>query len=301
MPKSKRDRVVSLTQARKKDRAWKEGVVAQTRAAVDEFGRAYVFRAKNMRNDKFKALRESVRSKRSRFCMGATRVLRVALAQSGDDGGDDEEEEEEEEEEEGDDEEKEEKVGGGKGSGKDNSSNSNTAEEYRRGLAALAEHLRGDVGLFLTDLPHSEVLTLFASASADDFARAGSRAREAFELAEGPLVHPETGLPLAHTLEPSLRAAGLPTKLDRGVVTLLTDTVVCRKGDKLSPSQAQLLRTFGQKQARFSLRPLASWEKSTGDVVEISEKGGDAESDASDDEDDESEEEDGDGPVQIEV
>ena len=277
MPKSKRDRVVSLTQARKKDRTWKEGVVAQTRAAADEFSKAYVFRAKNMRNDKFKALRESVRSKRSRFCMGATRVLRVALAKSGDG------EEEDEDEDKGKEEENEDGDGG-------------IGEEYRKGLAALAEHLKGDVGLFFTDLPDDEVAALFAGAEADDFARAGSRAEGGFELPAGPLAHPETGLPLAHTLEPSLRAAGLPSKLDRGVVTLLSDTVVCRKGDKLTPGQAQLLRTFGQKQARFSLRLLARWEKKTGEVVEVEgEKGGGGgdDDDDSEDDNDESEEEDG--------
>ena len=300
MPKSKRDRVVSLTQARKKDRAWKEGVVAQTRAAVDEFGRAYVFRARNMRNDKFKALREAARGKRSRFCMGATRVLRVALAKSGDggedgDGGGGDEEGQE----------------GSEDKADDNSNDGNgDGEEYRKGLAALAEHLKGDVGLFFTDLPHAEVAALFAGAEADDFARAGSRAREAFELPAGPLLHPDSGLPLAHTLEPSLRAAGLPTKLDRGVVTLLSDTVVCRRGDRLSPGQAQLLRAFGQKQARFSLRLLAAWEKETGEVEEVGGEGGgggeeeeeeEEEEDSEGEEDKESEEEEDDGPIQIEV
>lgn len=286
MPKSKRDRVVSLTQARKKDRAWKEGVVAQTRAAADEFGRAYVFRARNMRNDKFKALRELARSRRSRFCMGATRVLRVALAKSGDGGEDGGEGDDEG----GDDDDEEEKE-------KEKADDNANDEEYRKGLAALAEHLRGDVGLFFTDLPHSEVAAFFAGTRADDFARAGSRARETFELPAGPLLHPESGLPLAHTLEPSLRAAGLPTKLDRGVVTLLADTVVCRKGDRLTPGQAQLLRTFGQRQARFSLRLLASWDKETGEVEEV--RGGDEEEE--DSEGEESEGEDDDGPIQVEV
>ena len=289
MPKSKRDRIVSLTQARKKDRAWKEGVVAQTRAAVDEFGRAYVFRARNMRNDKFKALREAARSRQSRFCMGATRVLRVALAKS----GDGEEEEDDGDGDGDDDDEEREDTGDNKHDG------DGEEQEYRRGLAALAEHLKGDVGLFFTDLPHEEVVSLFAGAEADDFARAGSRAREAFELPAGPLTHPDTGLPLAHTLEPSLRAAGLPTKLDRGVVTLLADTVVCRKGDKLTSAQAQLLRTFGQKQARFSLRLLAAWEKKTGEVEEVG--GAEGGEEDSEDDDDESEEEEDDGPIQVEV
>ena len=133
--------------------------------------------------------------------MGATRVLRVALAKSGDggedgDGGGGDEEGQE----------------GSEDKADDNSNDGNgDGEEYRKGLAALAEHLKGDVGLFFTDLPHAEVAALFAGAEADDFARAGSRAREAFELPAGPLLHPDSGLPLAHTLEPSLRAAGLPT------------------------------------------------------------------------------------------
>ena len=91
-------------------------------------------------------------------------------------------------------------------------------------------------------------------------------------------------------------------EFDRGVVTLLSDTVVCRKGDKLTPGQAQLLRTFGQKQARFSLRLLARWEKKTGEVVEVEgEKGGGGgdDDDDSEDDNDESEEEDGDGLVKI--
>ena len=90
-----------------------------------------------------------------------------------------------------------------------------------------------------------------------DFARAGSRATQDFSLAEGPLDGPDG--PLPHTLEPSLRQHKLPVKLNRGVVELLADHTVCRRGQRLSPDQAFLLRVFGVKMAAFKLKPMAAW------------------------------------------
>jgi hypothetical protein len=42
-------------------------------------------------------------------------------------------------------------------------------------------------------------------------------------------------------MEPQLRKLGLHTSLKRGIVTLDTDHQICKKGDKLTPEQAQLL------------------------------------------------------------
>jgi mRNA turnover protein 4 len=44
-----------------------------------------------------------------------------------------------------------------------------------------------------------------------------------------------------HTMEPELRKLGLHTSLKKGVVTLDTDFVVCKTGDKLNPEQTRLL------------------------------------------------------------
>lgn len=42
-------------------------------------------------------------------------------------------------------------------------------------------------------------------------------------------------------MEPQLRKLGLHTSLKKGVVTLDTDYVICKKDDKLTPDQARLL------------------------------------------------------------
>ena len=141
------------------------------------------------------------------------------------------------------------------------------AEEARPGLAALAARLVGHRGLLFTRLPRAEAQAAVAAFGALEYARAGSRAGADFVLPSGPLL--QGGAPVAHTLEPSLRAHGLPTRLNKGVVELAGDDyVVCRAGDVLKPSQAALLRVFDQRQADFRLRLVAAWAAAGGGAVE---------------------------------
>ena len=108
-------------------------------------------------------------------------------------------------------------------------------------------------------LARAQVEELFASYMEEDFARAGTSARDTFELAEGLLEGP-TG-PVAHTQEPWLREQGLPVRLNRGVVEMLADYTVCTAGETLTSHQAALLRFFGERTAVFRMRLLASWHE----------------------------------------
>jgi hypothetical protein len=64
---------------------------------------------------------------------------------------------------------------------------------------------------------------------------------------------------MEHTMEPTLRKNGMPTKLNRGVIELLADHVVCKEGEHVSPQAAILLRLFGKALATFEIALVCGW------------------------------------------
>jgi mRNA turnover protein 4 len=78
MPKSKRDKKISLTRTDKKPGLeTKAALVDKVRTAVDTYARIFVFQVENMRNNKLKSVRESW--SHSKFFIGKNRVLSKAL------------------------------------------------------------------------------------------------------------------------------------------------------------------------------------------------------------------------------
>ena len=214
MPKSRRDKVIALTQTKKKGREWKSGLIDTVREALDEYDSVYAFRTENLRNNTFKELKSDL-AESSRFFMGSNKVLQVAL---------------------------------GKG----------PEDEQREGLHQLSAHVRGHAGIVMTNLRKEDLEKALEKYKVSDYARTGSLAPETIVIEEGPVHGPHGGL-MEHTMEPTLRKNGMPTKLNRGVIELLADHVVCRDGEHVSPQAAILLRLFGHELATFSIDLLCGW------------------------------------------
>lgn len=213
MPSSKRNKLVTLSKVKKKTKEWKGGLIVNAHKLLAEYPSVYLFQYQNMRNDKFKELRQQVQAT-GRFCMGSNKVLKVALGKS-------------------------------------------QHDEQKLNLHLVSDRIKGDVGLFFTMLPRQAVQELFDTFHVADYARAGAKATLDFALSEGPVDGPHG--PMAHTLEPTLRKHGVPSKLNKGVVQLTADLQVCTTGERLSADQVAILRMFEVKSVEFKMQLLASW------------------------------------------
>lgn len=138
------------------------------------------------------------------------------------------------------------------------------AEEYKEGLHKLAACLTGQCGLLFTNSSREEISKFFAAYRQKDYARTGDIASETVVLEAGPLTQ------FPHNIEPYLRELGMPTALQKGVVTLLQDFQVCKKGAELTSEQARILKLLEKKLARFALKIDAMW--SAGEGFELLKK-----------------------------
>ena len=209
MPKSKRNRVVSLTRTDAQGSEGKEALIRDVRECLDTYASTYLFSVKNMRNAMLKQVRTEWR--RSRFFFGKNKVMAIAFGK-------------------------------------------NEAEAHVPGSHLVSEALVGSVGLFFTNDPRATVTEWFAQYGEADFARSGNKATASVTLKAGPLAD------FSHTMEPQMRKLGMPTSLQRGVVTLDRDYKVCDKGDVLTPEQCRILKLFNHQQAVFHIQLTAVFE-----------------------------------------
>ena len=100
--------------------------------------------------------------------------------------------------------------------------------EAKEGAAALGERVKGDCGVLFTDLSREDVEEVFEKYAVKDYARTGAVARETVTVEAGPVRGPSGAL-MEHTLEPTLRKNGMPTKLNRGVIELRRITRCVRR------------------------------------------------------------------------
>nr|CAH0105892.1 unnamed protein product [Daphnia galeata] len=135
--------------------------------------------------------------------------------------------------------------------------------ECRENLHEVSKRLKGQCGIFFTDKPKEEVFRYFQKHVESDYARSGNIATETVTLQPGPLEQ------FPFNMEPYLRQLGLPTSLQRGVVTLLKEHTVCKEGSILTPEEARLLKLLCIHMAEFKVTIEAVWEKEDGSFEDI--------------------------------
>ncbi|XP_066581784.1 mRNA turnover protein 4 homolog [Prorops nasuta] len=213
MPKSKKDKKISLTKTSKKGVILKQRIIEDVRNCVAKYDRIFIILVQNMRNN----IMQNVRTewKDSRFIFGRNKVIRMAL---------------------------------------ENSSEAEIAE----GLQQLSKALKGQTCLLFTNRSKKEVLKWVAEYEELDYARSGFIPSESIVIPEGPMPQ------FSHSIEPHLRQLGMPTTLQKGVVTLLKRYKVCKKGQPLTPEQAKLLKLLEKQLTSFKLIPVGIYSKKHG-------------------------------------
>ncbi|XP_050075308.1 mRNA turnover protein 4 homolog [Anopheles maculipalpis] len=208
MPKSRRDKKVSLTKTDRKGLSNKQQIIEDIQQCREKYDNIFLFSVQNMRNSKLKDVRTEW--KNSRFFFGKNRVMQLGLKLVSDDENEE-------------------------------------STKLEHGMERLREQMMGQCGLLFTSESKKTVLEWFETYQAEEFARSGFRATQTIKLMPGPLED------FSHAIEPHLRSLGMPTKLDRGIVTLYKDFTVCEKNKLLTPEQARILKLLGKPMAKFKV------------------------------------------------
>ncbi|KAJ3073806.1 mRNA turnover 4 [Podochytrium sp. JEL0797] len=245
MAKSRRNKVMTMTKTEKKGRDAKTIMFEKVRAAADSHPHCYVISVSNMRNSILKAMRMGMKVDNTTFFFGNNRVIAKAL------GGPDRE------------------------------------HEYKEGLRFVGEALKGEVGLCFSDLDVKGIRESFSKYVHTDFARNGVHATHTITLPAGPVMRRVEALELDETVDDSLapsylpeskdeimafpnnmetqlRGLGMPTLLKGGVIMLMREYTLCTAGDALTTNQAQLLKHFNLKMAKFNVGIVGHWSEEGG-------------------------------------
>ncbi|KAI4088617.1 MAG: hypothetical protein LQ344_005956 [Seirophora lacunosa] len=235
MPKSKRAKVVHLTKTQKKGKELTLRLYANIRECIPLYPYIYVFSVENMRNHYLKRVRAELASD-SRVFFGKSRVMAKALGDS-------------------------------------------PSTEPHPSTSVLSAHLTGPCGLIFSHRDPPSLLSYFSTFHPRSYARAGTISTRAFTLPSG-LLYSRAGevpasedVPLAHSIEPTLRKLGVPTRLLKGTVELDEPFEVCKEGKVLGSGQTTLLKMFGVAMAEFGVEVRAWWVRETGEVELVGGQG----------------------------
>ncbi|WYZ40125.1 hypothetical protein EsH8_IV_000466 [Colletotrichum jinshuiense] len=236
MPKSKRNRVVNLTQVNKKTREQKDKLFSNIRETVPEYQHCFVFGVNNMRNNYLKQVRHELTD--CRIFFGKTKLMAKALGQDASSA-----------------------VAEG----------INRLTPFLTGTVGLIFTNREPESI----LEYFEGVSPVDFARAGTVANRDFIIPAGIVHSTGGEVPKEHDVPMEHSIEPELRRLGMPTRMVKGRVCLGEESgegegyTVCREGDVLDSRQTRLLKLFSVCLSEFKVQVLAYWTSASGEVTEV--------------------------------
>ncbi|KAL5612594.1 hypothetical protein BROUX41_004311 [Berkeleyomyces rouxiae] len=236
MPKSRRNKSISLTQVDKKGREHKDKLFANVREAVGEYQHCVVFSIDNSRNNYLKTVRQELND--SAIFFGKSKLMAKALGLTPEEA---------------------------------QAPGLEHLTPHIHGQVGLLFTNRpaADVLAYLGSIHEADYARAGTPASRTFVIPAG------VVYATAGAVAPEHDVVLEHTLEPELRKLGVPTRMVHGKVVLgeedgsTEDYVVCKQGQVLDSRQTRLLKMFGAPISEFRVRVVAYWSAATSKVTEV--------------------------------
>ncbi|SJM84452.1 probable mRNA turnover protein 4 [Zygosaccharomyces bailii] len=231
MPRSKRSKLVTLAQTEKKGRVNKERIFDEVREALDTYRFVWILYLEDVRTPVLQEIRSAWEG--SKLIMGKRKVLEKALGTT-------------------------------------------REEEYRDNLNQLTKLCQGVTGLLFTNEPVDTVKSYFETYMRSDYSRPNSVAPLTFTIPAG-IVYSRGGqipededVPMVHSLEPTMRNKfKIPTRIQKGKITLDSPYQVCEKGEKLDVRQALILKQFGVALAEFKVKVAGYYDSESSGVEKV--------------------------------
>ncbi|KAI9051399.1 hypothetical protein LZ554_004446 [Drepanopeziza brunnea f. sp. 'monogermtubi'] len=232
MPKSKRAKVVHLSQVEKKGKELTLKLFANVRECLDEYQHCFVFRVDNMRNTYLKAVRNDFQD--SRLFFGKTKVMAKALGSTPED---------------------------------EYQPSTHLLSKYLTGNVGLLFTNRkpSAVKEYFSQMAKTDF------ARAGTTATRSFEIPTGVVYSMGGEIDQEQDIPMAHSLEPELRKLNVPTSLTKGKITLENPYLVCKEGQVLDSRQTRLLKLFGVATSEFTVQLVAYWSAATHEIIEVGE------------------------------
>ncbi|KAI5957003.1 MRT4 [Candida jiufengensis] len=237
MPKSKRSKLVTLSQTDKKGKEAKTKLFDEIRLALDNYSNVWILQMKDIRTPVLQDIRSDWSD--SKLILGKRKVIQKSFGETIE----------------------EEYL-------------SNLSKLTK--LLSKKSNNEIIPGILFTNEDEETVKNYFKDYTKQDYTRVKSKSPITFEIpagivySRGGQISIEEDIPMSHSLEETLRNKyKIPTKIKSGKIILEEPYLVCNEGDILDVRQALILKQFGIASSEFKVPLVGHYNKETGVVDEI--------------------------------